>query len=86
MAYELLKGGSTFVFQYMVIELGGRGQCSQQCLAGRKGYMAIFNEESQTQEKQLITMAKLQVTLLSKRNEKQAASRWMRKVLEGFQW
>lgn len=61
MAYELLKGGSTFAFQYMVMELGGGGHCSQQSLAGRKGYMAIFNEESQTQEQQ-ITPPKLQVT------------------------
>lgn len=75
----------------MVMELGGEGQCSQQSVAGRKGYMAIFNEERQIQEEQKIT-AKLQVTwaLLSetvaKRNEKQEASRWVRKMLEGFQW
>lgn len=74
----------------MVIELGGGGQCSQQSLASRKGYMAIFKEESQTQEQ--MTKAKLQVTwallseIVAKRNGKQAASKWMRKMLEGFQW
>lgn len=53
-------------------------------LAGRKGYKAIFNEESQIQEEQKITTAKLQVTraLLSetvaKRNEKQLPDGWGR--------
>lgn len=76
----------------MIMELGGGGQCSQQSLAGRKGYMAIFNEESQTQKEQKITTAKLQVTwallskTLAKRNEKQAPSMWVRKMQEGFQW